>query len=282
MATYRYTPLGATKKEIRLLNLQPGEFNDPIYITIDHALLEPLQDLKDERLDFERLKETLPYGKTAHETPEGRYFFGDNSYFKKFWEHPDPSFPVAKYAPYEKDRPLATVQYEALSYFWGAEEKSAKECVFVREADSDETQKGTSSVLEVRDNLFVALKHLRYKDMPRKLWIDAICINQTDLEERALEVRKMSQIYSLAQRTVIWLGPSVATTALAMQTINLWSSYLMKDIHHLRCYCNPDGPFQEKGEWYPDVEAALRGTKSKNLGAVSELLGRPYFYRLWV
>ncbi|KAL8376856.1 hypothetical protein RB595_007809 [Gaeumannomyces hyphopodioides] len=40
-------------------------------------------------------------------------------------------------------------------------------------------------------------------------WIDALCINQADLAERAEQVPRMRAIYSLATRTVIWLGAPV-------------------------------------------------------------------------
>ncbi|KUI54178.1 Heterokaryon incompatibility protein 6, OR allele [Cytospora mali] len=41
------------------------------------------------------------------------------------------------------------------------------------------------------------------------IWIDQICINQDDLEEKALQIPLMSRIYDHALNTVIWLGPSL-------------------------------------------------------------------------
>jgi Heterokaryon incompatibility protein (HET) len=38
------------------------------------------------------------------------------------------------------------------------------------------------------------------------IWIDALCINQKNDEERAAQVAIMGQIYSKAQTTIIWLG----------------------------------------------------------------------------
>ncbi|KAK4450944.1 heterokaryon incompatibility protein-domain-containing protein [Podospora aff. communis PSN243] len=40
----------------------------------------------------------------------------------------------------------------------------------------------------------------------RPLWIDAFCINQTDLKERQHQVLLMDKIYSRAQSVVVWLG----------------------------------------------------------------------------
>jgi hypothetical protein len=37
-------------------------------------------------------------------------------------------------------------------------------------------------------------------------WVDALCINQKDAEERDEQVRRMKSIYRDAERVVIWLG----------------------------------------------------------------------------
>lgn len=85
------------------------------------------------------------------------------------------------------------VVYEALSYVWG-----------------DPTK--TSSVLLngqdflVTSNLEAALKALQLPSKPRWLWVDAICINQSDLGERSQQVSIMKQIYQGCQRCLLWLG----------------------------------------------------------------------------
>ena len=40
----------------------------------------------------------------------------------------------------------------------------------------------------------------------RKLWVDALCINQADLAERLQQVIIMGSIYSQAERVILWLG----------------------------------------------------------------------------
>jgi hypothetical protein len=54
------------------------------------------------------------------------------------------------------------------------------------------------------------LEHLRqYRPNPdRPLWIDAICINQVDADEKSSQVQQMSKVYSHATSVVIWMGPS--------------------------------------------------------------------------
>jgi len=55
-------------------------------------------------------------------------------------------------------------------------------------------------------NLVAALDDLRDQKRPLRLWIDAICIDQTNTQERNVQVGLMREIYSVAQRTIIYLG----------------------------------------------------------------------------
>lgn len=52
-------------------------------------------------------------------------------------------------------------------------------------------------------NLKQALKDLRYLDRPRVLWVDAVCINQSDLLEKENQVNRMGEIFRYAERTII-------------------------------------------------------------------------------
>ncbi|KAG4444118.1 hypothetical protein IFR05_000347 [Cadophora sp. M221] len=84
-------------------------------------------------------------------------------------------------------------RYEALSYTWGR-------------ADDLRAIELNGTRVEVRKNLALALIHLRHASEERVLWIDAICINQSDLEERNRQVELMAYIYARAKRVLVWLG----------------------------------------------------------------------------
>ncbi|RYP17233.1 hypothetical protein DL765_004618 [Monosporascus sp. GIB2] len=60
--------------------------------------------------------------------------------------------------------------------------------------------------LAVATHLYSALRHLRLPSQPRNLWVDAICVNQRDNEERGRQVRLMRKIYPKAKQLLIWLG----------------------------------------------------------------------------
>ncbi|KAF5635705.1 Heterokaryon incompatibility protein [Fusarium sp. NRRL 25303] len=57
----------------------------------------------------------------------------------------------------------------------------------------------------IKSNLYQALLQLR-KARPGLYWIDAICINQSNLTELGQQVQMMNRIYSSASQVTIWLG----------------------------------------------------------------------------
>lgn len=59
--------------------------------------------------------------------------------------------------------------------------------------------------IHVTVNLEAALRQLKDKHITR-IWVDAVCINQDDRQERSIQVRNMKQIYSKAERVIAWLG----------------------------------------------------------------------------
>ncbi|GAW13927.1 hypothetical protein ANO14919_033190 [Xylariales sp. No.14919] len=83
--------------------------------------------------------------------------------------------------------------FVALSYCWGPTEP--KKTIFLNGKEK-----------KVTPNLYDALIHIRDILSPVSLWVDAICINQGDLEERQREVQKMSNIYRDATAVLLWLG----------------------------------------------------------------------------
>ncbi|KAF3070084.1 hypothetical protein CFAM422_006882 [Trichoderma lentiforme] len=84
--------------------------------------------------------------------------------------------------------------YTALSYVWG-DAKVDRRTIY-----SGDTE------LSVTANLFHALCRFRDVSETRTWWIDAICINQSSITERTQQVGMMLEIYTKAERTVMWLG----------------------------------------------------------------------------
>lgn len=89
--------------------------------------------------------------------------------------------------------PDETFSYEALSYVWGQEEDP--EFIVL-----------CKSRFAITRNLAEALKHLRYTDRDRVLWVDAICINQCDGKEKEAQLLSMHWVYQSAKKVIAWLG----------------------------------------------------------------------------
>jgi hypothetical protein len=52
------------------------------------------------------------------------------------------------------------------------------------------------------------------------MWIDAICIDQSNLKERSFQVKQMRKIYHQAIRTVIWLGDESLDSKIAFKSLH--------------------------------------------------------------
>ena len=136
------------------------------------------------------------------------------------------------------------LSYIALSYVWG--DPTVTESILVDDIP-----------LSVTINLASALRHLRerYKEEQITFWIDAICINQQDLDERGSQVKMMGDIYSRAQRVIAWLGEADADSSKLFALLNA-----------------------ETGE----IDADRNWTEvEQSREAIKNLFNRPYWARMW-
>lgn len=158
------------------------------------------------------------------------------------------------------------MEYEALSYTWGDLHKSHELEV-------------NGKTLPITRNLHLALQHLQNPHEDRILWIDALCIDQENIEERGHQVRNMASIYENAIRVIIWLGQSTAD-------IDIFFRYMNQlEKQALRHACNNWDASDTRWEllWY-NVELELQDTheKSRALEGSVELAARPWFKRAWI
>ncbi|UPL02766.1 hypothetical protein LCI18_013700 [Fusarium solani-melongenae] len=84
-------------------------------------------------------------------------------------------------------------EYEALSYVWGKPNLSAS--ILLNHVN-----------FHVTPSLASILSTLRLDNQTRVLWIDALCINQSDVQERSQQVALMRKIYSCCRQDIAWLG----------------------------------------------------------------------------
>ncbi|KAH8777850.1 heterokaryon incompatibility protein [Diaporthe sp. PMI_573] len=264
---YKYRPLKDAERDIRIIEVLPGQFDDSLRVKIHHASLTEPRGVVDPRMTIHQLKATLPKGWELYHTPEGRYLFWNAEDGTTTWEHPDPRVDKATYALPTSCEKLDS-HYEAVSYVWGSDQKPHHLTV--------EDGEGCSQIA-VTDSLMTALRHLRRPNESRRLWIDAVCINQNDPVELGSQVHAMGLIYKLAYRVVVWLGPEIDDSDHAVTTLDYFGAQVEFDLHGGWVF---PAPFAEEPTWYQQ-EVALPYSQD-TWDTILALLQRPWFNRVWV
>lgn len=128
---------------------------------------------------------------------------------------------------------------------------------------------------EVTVNPALALRSLREPRQSRVLWIDAICINQKDTDEKNIQIPLMGDIYKTASQVVVWLGASTPEIELAVSWVQ---TYVDKSFGYT------------SRKWLKMDAAALvsdRARRERDLGRLRALQGYfeifsfSYWTRMW-
>ncbi|KAK4990189.1 hypothetical protein LTR50_002663 [Elasticomyces elasticus] len=174
--------------------------------------------------------------------------------------------------------------YEALSYTWGGQTPDVPiECDGCR-------------VLVTR-NLDIALRHFRHQYAGvRKLWMDAICIDQSNLKEREAQVSIMKDIYHLAKTVLIWTGEAGPEGDLAFEALHLirqdfrdklpdletlLDRHVLKDCMAIHSYFNHKNGRKKPSEPFSEISIAFFSSTAP-WDALRSLLHRDYFSRVWI
>jgi hypothetical protein len=185
--------------------------------------------------------------------------------------------------------PLGTrPDYYALSYVWGDDSKRRSILINGQRRD-------------ITENLYDALRHLRRfyvrQNFSPSIWVDALCINQNDTDERSQQVTRMTNIYTISRQVIIWLGISdeeidqsigklfrmAFTEALArssngeaLRDFPSGSREEAQDADSVLCDDDQDDPDD------PDDPDDHDDNGLDNLLALTTILGmRPWFSRIW-
>ncbi len=145
--------------------------------------------------------------------------------------------------------------YRALSYCWG--DPMVTRTIYVNDHE-----------VQATENLEEALRELRRHGDVR-LWVDALCINQRDIDERSRQVLRMVKIYANASETVAWLGKAADNSDLALDLMHILSNYdADKDTWESAM----------KRQNQPEEVSAYRD----HWTALEAFLSRPYWNRIWI
>lgn len=199
------------------------------------------------------------------------------------------SFRIVTLFPGQRNTPLSCTlshedwrntahPYEAVSYFWG--DRLNTRTIRIDEA-----------LYQITSNLESVLRHLRHEDrsQPRRLWVDAICINQANYQERSQQVRQMFHIYDRAEQVIIWLGDGNSDSKKAVTFINTRLRPCFESVG-FSCtdeWANVASKFWEEWdegkdeECWEAIDHLITPTHAKSWSSVAQLLCRPWWSRAW-
>jgi hypothetical protein len=167
-------------------------------------------------------------------------------------------------------------QYEALSYSAG-------------DVNDTRSIQVNGHNFNVFASLFSALRHLRALEI-RTTWIDQICINQKDLEEKARQVLLMRGIYTFAYRIAVWLDDSATYGADGVDLIKELYVRWLKEVDVIvepSMKESPKEAFAAMNLAYDTVAAWLSGfsldpQNFDKVQALAEILQSGWWRRCWV
>ncbi|KAF5636720.1 heterokaryon incompatibility protein [Fusarium tjaetaba] len=188
--------------------------------------------------------------------------------------------------------------YSALSYVWG--DASEQQYILVNRV-----------LFRIRRNLYQALMQLRSNGVTGWLWIDSICIQQKNIDEKSYQVGMMREIFSSASRVYSWLGEGTLSTDAAMdfcarigpkafkiEIDKRFDAYLVSYLKKLFAYPKDPfhlnleviRPFVSKPELATFFVGLIQDTclKPQKSGCndiskgLYDMMGRTYWTRIWI
>ncbi|KAI5365744.1 hypothetical protein J4E82_011207 [Alternaria postmessia] len=168
-----------------------------------------------------------------------------------------PMIRIASQHPYAELHRFVWGDFASLSYVWG--DQADKQTIYVDNQPVQVTKSLERALQEFRREGLFSDKFM--------LWVDALCINQDDLLERAVEVQRMKDIYSASWSVVAWLGEATANSGAGLQ--------LVKDLAAFR----EAGCELELERRLRDDPRFLGGTCWLGL---QQIVNREYWSRLWI
>ncbi|KAH7080632.1 heterokaryon incompatibility [Paraphoma chrysanthemicola] len=148
---------------------------------------------------------------------------------------------------------LDILKFTALSYTWGDE---------LPEYDILVTSGDHTGWFSVRQNLYDFLQQ-RVQEHSPLYWIDQICINQNDDDEKGHQVNQMAELYNSATNVEVWLGPGFEGSDRVMDLIAR------------------GGQIDYSQQAVPGFRVSRQD--QRDLGsAIQDFVDLPYWSRLWI
>lgn len=166
----------------------------------------------------------------------------------------------------------STPSFKALSYVWGPPSAAPAHYLHLN-----------GQKFPIRPNLHECLVHLRRQHDGVPIWIDAICINQSDVPERNSQVLLMGDIYRSAASVVSWIG-SDQILVKGLRKVTEISATWLQHKSQFKSLALDDlmtGSSSEVQDWVQETSESFWQDHNQLLGLVS-LFGSEYWKRVWI
>ena len=141
-------------------------------------------------------------------------------------------------------------RYIGLSYTWG--DPQIRRPIIVGD-----------KIFQATANLAIALEHLQDDKKTIIFWIDAICIDQSNLNEKSIQVQRMGHIFASAALVIAWLGPAADESELALRELMRYNN--------------------DKPDSYEDLKHTFRKRYAAlPIESINAFFDRQWFKRVWV
>ena len=142
---------------------------------------------------------------------------------------------------------LDAPEYAAISYVWGP--RNCMQTIWLHNVQ-----------LPITQSLEQCLRRLRKETGAIVLWIDSLCINQDNIEEKSTQVNMMDRIYASSQKVQVWLGAEERYSWVGIQVLEYFAT-------------NPRPTTEAPWQTLPPDLIVL---------GLSEVMSRAWFKRIWV
>ena len=175
--------------------------------------------------------------------------------------------------------PLHRCSFIAISYVWG--DSSTTKDIIINGERKPVTTNLFSCLYNIRSAISTSVdtqSEWEWASLPNLIWVDTVCINQSDVEERNHQIRLMGQIYTRASMVISWLGPHDGTLSTAFRTIRLISSARRSvnagpnDFEWMRSY----------PELWKEDQTGTTTWPNKAWEAIDKFLRLPNWRRVWI
>ncbi|KAI1848146.1 hypothetical protein JX266_005859 [Neoarthrinium moseri] len=127
------------------------------------------------------------------------------------------------------------------------------------------------------------------RKIPLRIWLDVLCINQSDDKEKGNQVTSLAQIYGAARMVVGWLGLKSDTTDAGAEVLRQIDEAMPPTWGDPGDEARNPQNYSPHHEWmtkiqhlWEPVAYGLSPLKNDHWVGVADFQNRPYFHRVWI